>query len=108
MIKLVEALAIIIVIIFAFFMGVKYSNQVKNQARWIFDSKPGEEVEIPDLSNQNDNNINQNVDDGGNDINDQPNIEDTKIEPTQDNDQDKEKINPDDIEETNSDMLDKK
>ena len=88
MIKLVEALVIIIVIIFAFFMGVKYSDQVKSQATWIFDSKQDEEVEMPDLSNQNDNNINQNVDENGNDIDGQKNIDNKQMEPSQNTDQD--------------------
>jgi hypothetical protein len=108
MIKLVEALVILVVIIFAFFMGVKYSDQVKSQASWIFDSKPDEEVEMPDLSNQNDNNINQNVDENGNDLDVQQNIDSDQIAPTQDNEQDNQEINHTDSRATNPDSANKK
>lgn len=39
-------------LIFAFFAGVKYSNSVKNHASWLFEPKE-EEVELPDLSQEN-------------------------------------------------------
>lgn len=51
-------------------MGVKYSNQVKNQLG-LSPNIQDEEVEIPNLSNQNDVDINQNVDENGNDINEE-------------------------------------
>ncbi len=34
----------------AFFLGVKYSESVKNHASWMFESK--EDIALPDLSNE--------------------------------------------------------
>lgn len=70
MTKITKLLIIIALIIFAFLMGVKYSNQVKNQLG-LSPNIQDEEVEIPNLSNQNDVDINQNVDENGNDINEE-------------------------------------
>jgi hypothetical protein len=50
MIKIIEAIIIITLLIFAFFAGVKYSDSVENHASWLFESK-SDEVELPDLSN---------------------------------------------------------
>ncbi len=96
MVKLVEALVILSLIIFAFFMGVKYSNQVKSRASWIFDSKIEEEIEMPNLSDQNEVNIDQNVDENGNNIDNKPRIDDAQIiEQSQDNGQEINSNSPD-------------
>ena len=53
MIKSVEAIIVIILVLFSFFLGVKYSESVKNHASWLFEAKEEEEeVQLPDLSNE--------------------------------------------------------
>ncbi len=56
MVKAIEAIIIITLLIFAFFAGVKYSDSIKNHASWLFENKE-EEVELPDLSNENVNEV---------------------------------------------------
>ena len=51
MIKAIELIVVFTLLIFAFFAGVKYSESVKSHASWLFEAK-GEEVELPDLSNE--------------------------------------------------------
>ena len=51
MLKAVELIIILVLIIFSFFAGVKYSDSVREHASWIFETKD-EDVELPDLSNQ--------------------------------------------------------
>lgn len=51
MIKTVELIVAIFLMIFCFFAGVKYSDNVKSHASWLFESKE-EEVELPDLSSE--------------------------------------------------------
>ncbi|MBM3579208.1 MAG: hypothetical protein FJX34_00350 [Alphaproteobacteria bacterium] len=53
MIKTIELIVAIILIISAFFAGVKYSDSIKSHASWLFENKGEEEVELPDLSNEN-------------------------------------------------------
>ncbi|OFW81174.1 MAG: hypothetical protein A2887_01490 [Alphaproteobacteria bacterium RIFCSPLOWO2_01_FULL_40_26] len=53
MIKTIELIVIITLLIFAFFAGVKYSDSVKSHASWLFETRDEEEVELPDLSNEN-------------------------------------------------------
>ena len=52
MAKAAEAIVIITLLIFSFFIGVKYSESVKGHAGWLFETKE-EEVELPDLANEN-------------------------------------------------------
>ncbi len=52
MIKTIELILVTILLIFSFFAGVKYSESVKSHASWLFESKE-EEVELPDLSGEN-------------------------------------------------------
>lgn len=56
MIKTVEIIVIIALLIFSFFLGVKYSDSVKNQMSWL-KTQDEQEVELPDLSNENNENI---------------------------------------------------
>jgi hypothetical protein len=51
MTKAVEMIVILTLLIFAFFIGVKYSDSVKSHAGWLFEIKE-EEVELPDLVNE--------------------------------------------------------
>ncbi len=53
MIKTIELIVVAALLVFAFFAGVKYSDSVKNHASWLFEIKDEEEVELPDLSNEN-------------------------------------------------------
>lgn len=50
--KTVKLIIVLILLIFAFVAGVKYSNSVKSHAGWLFEAKE-EEVELPDLSDEN-------------------------------------------------------
>ena len=52
MIKTVEVIVIIALIIFSFFLGVKYSESVKSHMSWL-ETQDEQEVELPDLSNEN-------------------------------------------------------
>ena len=51
MIKSVELIVVLVLLVFAFFAGVKYSDSVKSHAGWIFENKD-EDVELPDLSDE--------------------------------------------------------
>ena len=52
MIKTVEVIVIIALIIFSFFLGVKYSESVKSHMSWL-ENQDEQEVELPDVSNEN-------------------------------------------------------
>lgn len=52
MVKTIELIVVLTLLIFSFFAGVKYSDSVKSHASWLFEAKE-EEVELPDLSNEN-------------------------------------------------------
>lgn len=52
MIKIIELIVVLALLVFSFFAGVKYSESVKQHAGWLFESKE-DEVELPDLSNEN-------------------------------------------------------
>ena len=52
MIKAVEVIVIIALIIFSFFLGVKYSESIKSHMSWL-ENQDEQEVELPDLSNEN-------------------------------------------------------
>ncbi len=56
MVKLVEAIVVLTLLVFSFFIGVKYSESVKSHASWLFENKE-EEVELPDLLNENNSEI---------------------------------------------------
>jgi hypothetical protein len=51
MTKVIELIVVLVLLVFAFFAGVKYSDSVKSHASWIFESKD-EEIELPDLSDE--------------------------------------------------------
>ncbi len=61
MTKAIEGIVIVTLLLFAFFIGVKYSESVKGHASWLFESKE-DEVELPDLSNENSGEIGATVD----------------------------------------------
>ena len=50
MTKTLEITLIILLSLFSFFLGVKYSNSIKEHAGWLFELN-GDEVALPDLSN---------------------------------------------------------
>ena len=52
MIKLVELIIVVTLLIFSFLAGVKYADSVKSHVSWLFENKE-EEIELPDLSNEN-------------------------------------------------------
>jgi len=52
MIKTVEVIVIIALLIFSFFLGVKYSDGIKSRMSWL-ETQDEQEVELPDLSNEN-------------------------------------------------------
>lgn len=49
MTKLIEVIVVLALLLFSFFLGVRYSDKVKEHASWMFEAKE-EEVELPDLS----------------------------------------------------------
>jgi hypothetical protein len=51
MIKTIEAIVFISLLIFSFFLGVRYSNTVKENVSWL-QTKTDEELELPNLSNE--------------------------------------------------------
>ncbi len=61
MTKAIEGIVIVTLLLFAFFIGVKYSESVKSHASWLFENKE-DEVELPDLSNENSGEIGATVD----------------------------------------------
>lgn len=70
MIKVIETIIIITLLIFAFFAGVKYSDNVKNHASWIFESGV-DEIELPDLTKVEEEKIGEEVSiEVGDEIND--------------------------------------
>ncbi len=52
MIKTIELIVAIFLVVFSFFAGVKYSDDIKSHASWLFENKGEEEVELPDLSGE--------------------------------------------------------
>ncbi len=51
MTKAVKIVVVAVVALLSFVAGVKYAEQVKSHASWMFESKD-EEVALPDLSNE--------------------------------------------------------
>ncbi len=51
MTKAIEAIVVIVLLIFTFFLGVKCSDSVKRHAGWLFEIKE-EEIDLPDLTNE--------------------------------------------------------
>lgn len=66
--------------IFCFFAGVKYSDDIKSHASWLFENKE-EEVELPDLSSEGDLEINAPVDGS---VSDQAIPVEQKLQPSSD------------------------
>ena len=54
MVKTIELIVVLTLLIFSFFAGVKYSDDIKSHASWLFENKGEEEVELPDLSSEGD------------------------------------------------------
>ena len=52
MIKTIELIVAIFLVVFSFFAGVKYSDDIRSHASWLFENKGEEEVELPDLSGE--------------------------------------------------------
>jgi hypothetical protein len=67
MTKAIELIIVATLLIFSFFAGVKYSDSVKNHASWLFEPKE-EEIELPDLSNENLQEMGAPMDENGNNI----------------------------------------
>ncbi len=67
MIKVIELIIVATLLIFSFFAGVKYSDSVRNHASWLFEPKE-EEIELPDLSNENLQEMGAPMDENGNNI----------------------------------------
>lgn len=65
MIKTIELIVAITLLIFSFFAGVKYSDSVRNHASWLFETRDEQEVELPDLSNENNGEIGATIDENG-------------------------------------------
>jgi hypothetical protein len=78
MAKIIELIVVLILLVFSFLAGVKYSDSVKNHASWLFEAK--EEIELPDLSNENINEGNIIIDESGD------NMADDQMPETQNND----------------------
>ncbi len=51
MIKAIELVVVVTLMVFSFVIGVKYSDNVKSHAGWLFETKE-EEVDLPDLTNE--------------------------------------------------------
>ena len=65
MVKLFEGIIVIVVLIFAFFAGVKYSDDIKQQVGWLFETKE-EAEELPNLSLEEIRNVDSDIDEGVN------------------------------------------
>ncbi len=80
MIKAIELIVAIFLMIFCFFAGVKYADDIKSHASWLFENKE-EEVELPDLSGEGDVEINTPMDGS---MADQAAPADQKVQPNPD------------------------
>lgn len=49
--KLSKSVFILVLILVSFFLGVSYSDSVKEHAGWLFEQKE-EEIELPDMSQE--------------------------------------------------------
>jgi hypothetical protein len=49
--KIIKLLAVLVSLIFVFFIGVNYSDSIKESASWLFESAH-DEIELPDLSSE--------------------------------------------------------
>lgn len=63
MIKVIELIIVLALLIFSFFTGVKYSDQVKERASWLFETKE-EEIELPEIKD-GENPTDQQLDENG-------------------------------------------
>lgn len=63
MIKFIELIIVLALLIFSFFTGVKYSDQVKERASWLFEAKE-EEIELPEIKDQ-EGGVDQQLDENG-------------------------------------------
>lgn len=63
MIKVIELVIVLALLIFSFFTGVKYSDQVKERASWLFETKE-EEIELPEIKD-GENGVDQQLDENG-------------------------------------------
>ena len=63
MIKFIELIIVLALLIFSFFTGVKYSDQVKERASWLFETKE-EEIELPEIKDQ-EGGVDQQLDENG-------------------------------------------
>ena len=52
MIRAVEIIVIIALMVFSFFLGVKYANKVKSHLSWL-ENQEEQEIDLPDMSNEN-------------------------------------------------------
>ncbi len=64
MTKTLETILILLLAVFSFCLGVKYSKSVREHAGWIFESN-GDEVELPDLSDTQNPDMDMPVDENG-------------------------------------------
>ena len=52
MIRAVEIIVIIALMVFSFFFGVKYANEVKSHLSWLKNQEE-QEIDLPDMSGEN-------------------------------------------------------
>jgi hypothetical protein len=64
MTKTLETILILLLAVFSFCLGVKYSKSVREHAGWIFETN-GDEVELPDLSDTQNPDMDIPVDENG-------------------------------------------
>ena len=64
MTKTLEAILILLLAVFSFCLGVKYSKSVREHAGWIFENN-GDEVELPDSSDTQNPDMESPVDENG-------------------------------------------
>jgi len=83
MIKAVEFIAVLVLLIFAFIAGVKYSDSIKVHASWLFEHKD-EEVELPDLNESSGAELGTTVDENGESLSGPAETPDNQIPAPQD------------------------
>ncbi len=82
MTKTLEITLIILLSVFSFFLGVKYSNSIKERSGWLFEVN-GDEVALPDLSNTQNPEMDMPIDENGKTIEQaNPPAEDQNIVPS--------------------------
>lgn len=82
MTRILGIIIILFLSLFCFFLGVKYSKNVRDHASWLFEGK-GDEIELPDLSDTENPEMDNPVDQNGKAIDQAtPPAEDQNIVPS--------------------------